>query len=130
MATLASSGRISTHIVEEEVKGWLASWGAQASRPFKPIFRNFLMIGSWKNLFDRAQLAFVGNEVKVEVRDQGKGMPSGGNGSHKKVGVGIQGMRGQLSNSTVASRFFPTKKEPRWWRRYQCRVLPVRPLIS
>jgi len=34
-----------------------------------------------------------GNEVKVQVRDQGKGMPSGGNGSYKKVGVGIQGMR-------------------------------------
>src|SRR6266478_798850 len=37
-----------------------------------------------------------GNEVKVEVRDQGKGMPSGGNGSHKKVGVGIQGMRERI----------------------------------
>jgi PAS domain S-box-containing protein len=36
------------------------------------------------------------NEVKVEVRDQGKGMPSGGNSSHKKVGVGIQGMRERI----------------------------------
>jgi PAS domain S-box-containing protein len=38
-----------------------------------------------------------GNEVKVEVRDQGKGMPSGGNGSHRKVGVGIQGMRERIT---------------------------------
>jgi len=36
------------------------------------------------------------NEVKVEVRDQGKGMPSLGNGSHKEVGVGIQGMRERI----------------------------------
>ncbi len=37
-----------------------------------------------------------GNEVKVEVRDQGKGMASRGNASHKKVGVGIQGMRERI----------------------------------
>lgn len=37
-----------------------------------------------------------GNEVNVEVRDQGKGMPSGHDGSHKKVGVGIQGMRERI----------------------------------
>jgi PAS domain S-box-containing protein len=37
-----------------------------------------------------------GSEVKVEVRDQGKGMPSGEDGSHKKVGVGIQGMRERI----------------------------------
>ena len=37
-----------------------------------------------------------GNEVKVEVRDEGKGMPSGGNGSYQKVGVGIQGMRERI----------------------------------
>jgi signal transduction histidine kinase len=30
------------------------------------------------------QVSHDGNEVKVEVRDQGKGMPSGENGSHKK----------------------------------------------
>jgi protein-histidine pros-kinase len=36
------------------------------------------------------------NEVKVEVRDQGRGMPSGGYGSHKKVGVGIQGMHERI----------------------------------
>lgn len=36
-----------------------------------------------------------GNEVKVEVRDLGKGI-SGGNGSHQKVGVGIQGMRERI----------------------------------
>jgi signal transduction histidine kinase len=38
-----------------------------------------------------------GNEVRVEVRDQGKGMSPGGNGSHKKVGVGIQGMRERIT---------------------------------
>lgn len=39
------------------------------------------------------------NEVKVEVRDQGKGMPSGTNGLHvhRKVGVGIQGMRERIT---------------------------------
>ena len=42
------------------------------------------------------RVARDGNEVKVEVRDQGKGMPSGGNSSHKKVGVGIQGMRERI----------------------------------
>jgi len=35
--------------------------------------------------------------VKVEVSDQGKGMPSGGSGSHRKVGVGIQGMRERIA---------------------------------
>ena len=38
-----------------------------------------------------------GNEVKVEVRDEGKGMPSGENGSHARVGVGIQGMRERIT---------------------------------
>jgi len=38
-----------------------------------------------------------GNEVKVEVRDQGKGMLSGGEGSPRKVGVGIQGMRERIT---------------------------------
>jgi len=38
-----------------------------------------------------------GSEVKVEVRDQGKGMPSGGNAAHTKVGVGIQGMRERIT---------------------------------
>ena len=37
------------------------------------------------------------NEVKVEVRDQGKGIPSAGNGSNRKVGVGIQGMRERIA---------------------------------
>jgi PAS domain S-box-containing protein len=43
------------------------------------------------------RVARDGSEVKVEVRDQGKGMPSGGNGSHGKVGVGIQGMRERIT---------------------------------
>jgi hypothetical protein len=33
-----------------------------------------------------------GNELKLEVRDQGKGMLSRGNGSQKKLGVDIEGM--------------------------------------
>jgi signal transduction histidine kinase len=37
-----------------------------------------------------------GNEVKVEVRDQGKGVPSAGDGSPRRVGVGIQGMRERI----------------------------------
>jgi signal transduction histidine kinase len=39
------------------------------------------------------------DEVKVEVRDQGKGMPSGSNGSRGRgsMGVGIQGMRERIT---------------------------------
>jgi signal transduction histidine kinase len=33
-----------------------------------------------------------GNELKLEVRDQGKGMLSRGNSSQKKLGVDIEGM--------------------------------------
>jgi len=39
-----------------------------------------------------------GNEVKVEVSDKGKGMLSGGNGPHRGVGVGIQGMRERITH--------------------------------
>lgn len=44
----------------------------------------------------RVRVTRDGNEVKVEVRDQGKETPSGGNGAYKKVGVGIQGMRERI----------------------------------
>jgi signal transduction histidine kinase len=40
------------------------------------------------------------NEVKLEVRDQGKGMPTGpedASPAHRKMGVGIQGMRERIS---------------------------------
>jgi len=38
-----------------------------------------------------------GNEVKVEVRDEGKGIPSETNGPHAhRMGVGIQGMRERI----------------------------------
>src|SRR2546426_4613607 len=39
------------------------------------------------------------DEIKVEVRDQGKGMPSGSNGSggRRRMGVGIQGMRERIT---------------------------------
>jgi two-component system NarL family sensor kinase len=43
------------------------------------------------------QVIREGNEVKVEVRDQGKGMPSGGDGSPRRVGVGIQRMRERIT---------------------------------
>ena len=40
------------------------------------------------------------DEVRLEVRDQGKGMPSGPNNAspaHRRVGVGIQGMRERIT---------------------------------
>ncbi len=39
------------------------------------------------------------DEIKVEVRDQGKGMPSGSNGSggRRRMGVGIQGMSERIT---------------------------------
>jgi two-component system NarL family sensor kinase len=49
------------------------------------------------------QVIREGNEVKVEVRDQGKGMPSGGDGSPRRVGVGIQGMRERIAQ--IGGRF-------------------------
>jgi PAS domain S-box-containing protein len=45
-------------------------------------------------------VARAGNEVKVEVRDQGKGMPAGPNGAsraHRRMGVGIQGMHERIT---------------------------------
>jgi PAS domain S-box-containing protein len=46
------------------------------------------------------RVAREGNEVRLEVRDQGKGMPSSPNGAshaHRKMGVGIQGMRERIT---------------------------------
>ncbi len=46
------------------------------------------------------RVAREGNEVKVEVRDQGKGMPARPDGSaraHRKMGVGIRGMRERIT---------------------------------
>jgi PAS domain S-box-containing protein len=46
------------------------------------------------------RVAREGNEVKVEVRDQGKGMPAGPNGAsraHRRMGVGIQGMHERIT---------------------------------
>ncbi len=46
------------------------------------------------------RVAREGNEVKVEVRDQGKGMPAGPNGAsraHRRTGVGIQGMHERIT---------------------------------
>ncbi len=46
------------------------------------------------------RVAREGNEVKVEVRDQGKGMPAGPNGAsraHRKMGVGVQGMHERIT---------------------------------
>ena len=39
------------------------------------------------------------DEIKVEVHDQGKGMPSGSNGARgrRRIGVGIQGMRERIT---------------------------------
>ena len=45
------------------------------------------------------RIARAADEIKVEVRDQGKGMPSGSNGSggRRRMGVGIQGMRERIT---------------------------------
>jgi two-component system NarL family sensor kinase len=45
------------------------------------------------------RIARDADEIKVEVRDQGKGMPSGSNGSRgrRRMGVGIQGMRERIT---------------------------------
>jgi PAS domain S-box-containing protein len=46
------------------------------------------------------RVAREGNDVKVEVRDQGKGMPTGPNGAsraHRRMGVGIQGMHERIT---------------------------------
>jgi signal transduction histidine kinase len=46
------------------------------------------------------RVAREGNEVKLEVRDQGKGMPARPNGAshtHRRMGVGIQGMRERIT---------------------------------
>ncbi len=46
------------------------------------------------------RVARQGKEVKVEVRDQGKGMPAGPNGAsraHRRMGVGIQGMHERIT---------------------------------
>ena len=61
MATLAPGGRISTHIVEEEIKRLLASWSAPGESPSPADLREFLDDRQLEelDLFDRAQLAFV-----------------------------------------------------------------------
>jgi transcriptional regulatory protein RtcR len=61
MATLAPGGRISTDIVEEEVKCLLASWTAPSESPSPADLWELLDDRQLKelDLFDRAQLAFV-----------------------------------------------------------------------
>jgi len=61
MATLAPGGRISTHIVEEEIKRLLASWSAPDESPPPAALQEFLDKKQFEelDLFDRAQLAFV-----------------------------------------------------------------------
>ena len=46
------------------------------------------------------RVAREGNDVRLEVRDQGKGMPAGPDGAaraHRKMGVGIRGMRERIT---------------------------------
>jgi transcriptional regulatory protein RtcR len=61
MATLAPGGRISTHIVEEEIKRLLTSWSAPGESPSPAELQEFLDDRQLEelDLFDRAQLAFV-----------------------------------------------------------------------
>jgi MoxR-like ATPase len=61
MATLAPGGRISSHIVEEEIKRLLASWSAPGELPSPADLQELLDDRRLEelDLFDRAQLAFV-----------------------------------------------------------------------
>ena len=61
MATLAPGGRISTNIVEEEIKRLLASWSSPDESPLPSALQEFLDEKQLEelDLFDRAQLAFV-----------------------------------------------------------------------
>jgi transcriptional regulatory protein RtcR len=61
MATLAPGGRISNHIVEEEIKRLLASWSTPGESPSPAGLQEFLDERQLEelDLFDRAQLAFV-----------------------------------------------------------------------
>jgi len=61
MATLAPGGRISTHIVEEEIKRLLASWSTPGESPSPADLQELLDDRRLEelDLFDRAQLAFV-----------------------------------------------------------------------
>jgi transcriptional regulatory protein RtcR len=61
MATLAPGGRISSHIVEEEIKRLLASWSAPGESPSPADLQELLDNRRLEalDLFDRAQLAFV-----------------------------------------------------------------------
>jgi transcriptional regulatory protein RtcR len=61
MATLAPGGRISTNIVQEEIKRLLASWSSPDGSPHPSALQEFLDERRLEelDLFDRAQLAFV-----------------------------------------------------------------------
>jgi hypothetical protein len=61
MATLAPGGRISTQIVEEEIKRLMASWDAPGESPPPPDLQELLDDRQLEelDLFDRVQLAFV-----------------------------------------------------------------------
>jgi transcriptional regulatory protein RtcR len=61
MATLAPGGRISIHIVEEEIRRLLTSWSAPGESPSPADLQEFLDDRQLEelDLFDRAQLAFV-----------------------------------------------------------------------
>jgi len=61
MATLAPGGRISTNIVQEEIKRLLASWSSPDESPHPSALQEFLDERRLEelDLFDRAQLAFV-----------------------------------------------------------------------
>src|SRR3984885_5516494 len=61
MATLAPGGRISTNIVQEEIKRLLASWSSPDDSSHPSALQEFLDERQLEelDLFDRAQLAFV-----------------------------------------------------------------------
>jgi signal transduction histidine kinase len=60
------------------------------------------------------RVAREGNEVRLEVRDQGKGMPSSPNGARIERWASVfRACARELRNSMVASRFVPARKELR-----------------
>jgi transcriptional regulatory protein RtcR len=61
MATLTPGGRISTQIVDEEIKRLLASWGDTEEPTSEGVLEELLSHAQLEglDLFDRAQLAFV-----------------------------------------------------------------------
>jgi transcriptional regulatory protein RtcR len=75
MATLASGGRISTHLVDEETNRLTAAWHTPVSPQHGDVLEQLLTLKQTEeiDLFDRAQLAFV-----VEVCKRSRSLSEAG----------------------------------------------------